>query len=109
VHWPTSARHGSLVVKELDDPASRRLAIVVDLRGPADAAEAAASRAAGLANRALREGLVVVMATAEDGGGRVTAAKTRLDVSRRLARAVASAPPDGPFPHGAEIVRVMPT
>jgi uncharacterized protein (DUF58 family) len=109
VHWPTSARRGSLVVKELDDPASRRLAIVVDLRGAADAAEAAAARAAGLANRALREGLAVVMATAEDGRGRVAAAKTRLDVSRRLARAIAAPPPDGPFPHGAEIVRVTPT
>jgi uncharacterized protein (DUF58 family) len=109
VHWPSSARRGSLVVKELDDPASRRLAIVVDLRGAADAAEAAASRAAGLANRALREGLAVVLATAEVGGGRVAAVKTRVDVSRRLARAVAAAPPEGPFPHGAEIVRVTST
>jgi uncharacterized protein (DUF58 family) len=106
VHWPTSARHGSLVVKELDDPASRRLAIVVDLGGPADAAEAAASRAAGLANRALGEGLAVVLATAEVEGGRVAAVKTRVDVGRRLARAVATPPPEGPFPHGAEVVRV---
>jgi len=106
VHWPVSAHHGSLVVKELDDPASRRLAIVVDLRGDADAAEAAASRAAGLAVRALGEGLAVTMATAESDEGRVAAVKTRLDVSRRLAWAVASAPPEGPFPAGVEIVRV---
>jgi uncharacterized protein (DUF58 family) len=106
VHWPTSARHGSLVVKELDDPASRRLVIVVDLGGDHDKAEAAASRAAGLAVRALREGLSVVLATAEHGSGRVAAVKTRLDVSRRLARAVAAPPPQGPFPHGTEIVRV---
>ena len=109
VHWPTSARHGSLVVKELDDPASRRLAIVVDLRGDADAAEAAASRAAGLADRALREGLAVVMATAELDGGRLAAVKTRADVSRRLARAVAEPPPDGPFAHETQIVRVAGT
>jgi uncharacterized protein (DUF58 family) len=107
VHWPTSARHGSLVVKELDDPASRRVAIVVDLRGDADAAEAAASRAAGLATRALREGLAVVLATAEEGGGRLAAVKTRLDVSRRLARAIAAPPAEGPFPPGTEVVRVM--
>lgn len=106
VHWPVSARHGSLVVKELDDPASRRLAIVVDLRGAGDAGEAAASRAAGLAVRALREGLVVTIATAEAGEGRVAAVKTRVDVSRRLARAVASAPPEGPFAPGTEIVRI---
>jgi uncharacterized protein (DUF58 family) len=106
VHWPTSARRGSLAVKELDDPASRRLAVVVDLRGDPDAAEAAASRAAGLATRALREGLAVVMATAEDDGGRLAAVKTRLDVSRRLARAVAAPPSEGPFPPGTEVVRV---
>jgi len=106
VHWPVSAHHGSLVVKELEDPASHRLAIVVDLRGDADAAEAAASRAAGIGIRALREGFAVTMATAEDEGGRVAAVKTRLDVSRRLARAIATAPPDGPFPPGTEVVRV---
>jgi uncharacterized protein (DUF58 family) len=106
VHWPSSARHGSLMVKQLDDPASRRLAIVVDLRGAFDAAEAAASRAAGLANRALQEGLAVVVATAETGGQRVAAVKTRLDVSRRLARAIAAPPPQGPFPSGTEVVRV---
>jgi uncharacterized protein (DUF58 family) len=106
VHWPVSARHGSLVVKELDDPASRRLVIVVDLRGEDDAAEDAASRAAGLAVRALREGLAVTMATAEVGETRTAAVKTRLDVSRRLARTVAGAPPEGPFPPGVEVVRV---
>jgi uncharacterized protein (DUF58 family) len=129
VHWPVSAHHGSLVVKELEDPASHRLAIVVDLRPPqplqdsnggpqtgttgtnletwrGSEVEAAASRAAGLAIRALREGFAVTMATAEDDGGRVTAVKTRLDVSRRLARAVDAAPPDGPFPPGTEVVRV---
>jgi len=111
VHWPVSARHGSLVVKELEDPASRRLAIVVDLRGPgggetAEAAEAAASHAAGLAVLALRAGFAVTMATAESDGGRVAAVKTRIDVSRRLARAVAAEPPEGPFPPSTEVVRV---
>ena len=132
VHWPVSAHHGSLVVKELEDPASHRLAIVVDLTPPQQPLqdskrepdpgtsgtnlqpwrgleeEAAAARAAGLAVRALREGFAVTMATVEDGGGRVAAVKTRLDVSRRLARAVAGAPPDGPFPVGTEVVRVTP-
>jgi len=105
VHWPVTARHGSLVVKELDDPASRRLAIVVDLRGDAVAAEHAASRAAGLAVRALRHGMAVTMATAEPGEGRVAAVKTRLDVSRRLARAVDLPPPEDHFPEGA-VVRI---
>jgi len=132
VHWPVSAHHGSLVVKELEDPASHRLAIVVDLRPPKplqnsndapqtgtrganletwrgfEEGEAAASRAAGIAIRALREGFAVTLATAEDGGARLAAVKTRTDVSRRLARAVAGAPPDGPFPNGTEVVRVTP-
>ena len=109
VHWPLSARHGSLVVKELDDPASRRFVILVDLRGDGDGAERAAERAAGLAGRALREGLVVSMATAERSGGRVAAVKTRIDVSRRLARAVDGEPPHGPFPDGAQVVYVTAT
>jgi hypothetical protein len=46
------------------------------------------------------------MATAEEGEGRVAAVKTRLEVSRRLARAVALAPPAGPFPVGAEVVYI---
>lgn len=154
VHWPVSARHGSLVVKELEDPASHRLAIVVDLRprtpiplqdsndapqtgtsganletwrgpergverggverggvergGVERGVEGAACRAAGIAIRALREGFAVTMATAEEAGGRVAPVKTRLDVSRRLARAIAGDPPDGPFPPGTEVVRVTP-
>ncbi|MCO5307460.1 MAG: DUF58 domain-containing protein [Microthrixaceae bacterium] len=34
VHWPTSARVGSLVVREMEPPADRAVAVVVDL-GPA--------------------------------------------------------------------------
>ena len=34
VHWPSTARTGSLVVRELEPPAAKGLAIVVDLRAP---------------------------------------------------------------------------
>lgn len=38
VHWPTSARVGSLVVRELEPPVATGLAIVVDLNAPVRAA-----------------------------------------------------------------------
>jgi len=34
VHWPTSARRGTLVVREHDPPANEGVALVVDLTGP---------------------------------------------------------------------------
>lgn len=48
VHWPTTARVGSLVVRELEPPVATGLAIVVDLSPPlratVDRVEAAATR-----------------------------------------------------------------
>ncbi|MDP9070443.1 MAG: DUF58 domain-containing protein, partial [Actinomycetota bacterium] len=107
VHWPATARTGAVVVKDLEAPADRVLVIAVDLRGPdEEAVEAAASRAAGLAGAALRSGVPVVLLTAEADGGRVGPVATATEVGRRLARAVVGAPPEGPVPAGATIVRV---
>lgn len=106
VHWPATARAGGLVVKELEDPDLPRLAIVVDLRGGGEAAEEAASRAAGLAGVALRDGVPVTMLTAERGGPLAGPVATSVEVGRRLARAVAGEPPDGPVPEGAVVVRI---
>lgn len=109
VHWPATARTGAVVVKELEVPSRPAVAVVVDLRGGDDGAvEAAASRAAGLAGRALQAGGPVLLLTAEAGGGRVGPVRTHTEVGRRLARAVVGAPPDGPVPPGAAVVRVRP-
>jgi uncharacterized protein (DUF58 family) len=94
VHWPASARHGHLVVKELDEPAAPRLLMVVDLRPGGTAGEAAASRAAWYALEAMARGYVLTMMT-EEPQRPVTApvGSPRL-AGRRLAVAVAA--PAGP-------------
>jgi uncharacterized protein (DUF58 family) len=104
VHWPTSARRGELVVREQEPAVVPGVAIVVDLRGAPDDVEAAASRAAGIANATLAAGGRVVLATAEAGGANAAPVRDRRAVGRRLAAAVAGIPPLAP--HGWPIVEV---
>jgi uncharacterized protein (DUF58 family) len=106
VHWPATAHWGDLMVKELETSDAPRLVIVVDLRGPETAAELAASRAAGLARAAFRARLTVGMLTAERRGPVAGEVAGAADAGRRLARAVAGAPTDGPLPPGAAVVWV---
>ena len=105
VHWPTSARTGELAVRELEPPAIDGIAIAVDLRGPDAAAEAAASRAAGLGRAALRSGAHVVLLTCEASGPVVAPVAGPLELGRRLARSVPGAPP--PAPDGWPTTTVM--
>ncbi len=106
VHWPATARWGHLMVKEMEDPEVPRVAIVVDLSRGGARAEEAASRAAGLAEAVLYQGVPVTLITAERVGPVVGEVTSSLEVGRRLARAVGGAPPDGPVPAGAVMVRV---
>ena len=106
VHWPATARTGTLMVKELDAPHRPGLVLVVDLRGGGAAAETAAGRAAGIANAALAAGAPVTLCTSEAGGpvgGRVD---SPVEVSRRLARAVAGPPAEVAVAPGTAVVRV---
>lgn len=109
VHWPATARTGTVMVRELEGPQRPRLLIVVDLRGQvananADAdVEVAASRAAGLAIAALADGTLVDLATVEPGTTRHGPVRSPIEVGRRLARAVPGAPAPGPMPAGSEI------
>jgi uncharacterized protein (DUF58 family) len=93
VHWPTSARRGELVVREQEPAVVSGVAVVVDLRGPTAAAEAAASRGAGIANATLAAGGRVVLATIEPEGAVVAPVRDRRAVGRRLAAAVPGIPP----------------
>lgn len=102
VHWPSTARTGSLVVRELEPPAARGIAIVVDLGMPGETddelVERCAARAAGAAHQALDAGARVVMCTAEAGGPVIAESPDELTVRRRLALAVPgrpAAPPSG--------------
>jgi uncharacterized protein (DUF58 family) len=93
VHWPATARLGAVMVKEFEQPERPHLELVVDLRGPAPAAEDAAERAMGVLCDALAQGIDVTLSTAEAGGPRRALVTSRLDGGRRLARATA-----GPLP-----------
>lgn len=123
VHWPSTARIGALVVRELEPPAARGLAIVVDLTarpasgggpvvGAADrglesgsddvasvdavSVDLAAARAAGAAESARAKGARVVLCTVEATGPVVAEAPDDLAVQRRLALAIEGAPPAPP-------------
>lgn len=106
VHWPATARWGDLMVKEMEDPEVPRVAVIVDLRHGGERAEKAASRAAGLAEALLDQGVAVTLLTAERTGPVVGEVASSLEVGRRLARAVGGAPAEGPLPAGAVLVHM---
>jgi uncharacterized protein (DUF58 family) len=104
VHWPATARTGAVMVREYEGPRRPHVILVVDLRGPDP--EAVASRAAGMADDALRAGARVELATAEVDGPRLGDVPSPLHAGRRLARAVVGPPAQGPFPGGAVVHRL---
>jgi len=92
VHWPSSARVGSLVVREFEPPRPVGQAVVVDLRELGPDTERAAAYALGAAIAVLRGGGALIMATCEASGPVVGHVRTPLDAGRRLARAVPGPP-----------------
>ncbi len=107
VHWPATAHAGSLMVRETERPAEEP--VVVEALLPADpvAAEAACERAKGTACAWLARGRTVVLVTDEPGCRVRAPVRDRVEVGRRLARAVgpgggASRPGrEGKAPEGA--------
>ena len=92
VHWPTTARRGDLVVKEIEEPGAPRLVVSLDLGGGGAAGETAAARAAWYAYEAMRRGYEVVLATAEATGPVTARMGPPTDVNQQLARAVRGTP-----------------
>jgi uncharacterized protein (DUF58 family) len=88
VHWPVTSHAGSLMVRESerqrDDP------VTVDLVLPADPdrAEAEAERTMAEIGAELEAGREVVLGTDEAGGHVTRFVRDRIDLGRRLARAV---------------------
>jgi uncharacterized protein (DUF58 family) len=98
VHWRSTARRGELMVRELESAQLLRganLQVRVTLAEDADRADATASHAAGLAIAALDAGLTVTLLTCEAEGPRTGEVRTRREVGRRLAAAVAGVPSAG--------------
>jgi len=109
VHWPSSARRGDLVVKEVEEPGAPRLVVALDLGGGGAAGEAAAARAAWYAYEGLRRGYEVVLATAETTGPVTVRMGPPTDVNQRLARAARGRPrPPSGAPARAAVVTVTP-
>jgi uncharacterized protein (DUF58 family) len=107
VHWPATARWGEVMVKELEDLATQEFVVAVDLRGDPDRTEEAASYAAGLAGAGLRAGVPVSLLTAEESGPRAGRVTSLVHIGRRLARAVATAPPPEPSGTRGTVIRVV--
>jgi uncharacterized protein (DUF58 family) len=105
VHWPTSARRGSLVVREHEPPPALGVALVVDLSGSAEDAENAASRAAGIGRATLAAGGAVWCCTHEADGPVSAPVANARDLGRRLARAEPGDPGVAPDGWSIEVVR----
>lgn len=104
VHWPTSARRGTLVVRDHEPPSAFGIAIVVDLNGTPDEAEAAASRAAGIGRATFAAGGAVWCCTSEAGGPVSASVVDDRELGRRLARADRGAPGAPPSGWPVEVV-----
>ncbi len=124
VHWPSTAHTGTLVVRELEPPADRAVAVVVDLgvaAGGPDGVdvmpttslqpdelpvENAVARAAAAVATLRARGVRVLLCTAEPA---VTVEEVGDDgtAMTRLARATTGAP--GAVPPGWSVIRFAPT
>ncbi|MEO6988909.1 MAG: DUF58 domain-containing protein [Aquihabitans sp.] len=105
VHWPSTARTGQLVVRELDTPAPIRQAVVLDLTDLGKETERAAAYALGACLAVLTAGGQLVVATHEAATGPVVGIVGHpVDAGRRVARAVAG--PPGEAPAGWPVVEI---
>lgn len=108
VHWPATAHHGRLMVKELDDPAGDELAVVLDARASGDVGvapdssfELAVAAADALVARAFADARSVRLVVA-GGEGEPASATERTAVRKLLARAR----PAGERPPGELVSRL---
>jgi uncharacterized protein (DUF58 family)/transglutaminase-like putative cysteine protease len=108
VHWPATAHHGRLMVKELDDPAGDELAVVLDARTSADVGtspdssfELAVAAAGQLVAQAHADGRHVRLIVAGPDGAPASAGEGT--AARRL---LATVRPDGERSPGELLARL---
>ena len=90
VHWRLTARHGELVVRDLEEHRVPRLAIWIDSATDADTLDDVCSAAASIASSASATGVGVRLAAATPQGPTVVSRSSTLALHRWLARVVAS-------------------
>ncbi len=103
VHWPSTARHGTLIVREFEREEPRRLAIMLDTwadsapEDPETALDLACAVAASVGVHALARGASVGLAAGRDGRVETVASASRGELLTGLAaaRAQGGVPLDG--------------
>ncbi|MBX3313120.1 MAG: DUF58 domain-containing protein [Actinobacteria bacterium] len=96
VHWPSTARTGALVVRELEPPAPQGQAVVLDLTDLGERADEAAAYALGACAAVLGAGGALVLCTHDLLDGPVaTEVRSLLAARRRIAAAI-TGPPGAP-------------
>jgi len=88
VHWRLTARHGELVVRDLEEHRVPRLAIWIDTHTDADTLDDICSAAASIVGSASATGVGVRLAAATAEGPSVVSRANTLTLQRRLARVV---------------------
>jgi hypothetical protein len=88
VHWPATAHHAELMVRDMEGPTAEPVTITVTLPREPDLAEQVAEQALGTVVALLEQGTSVILATTETDGSRIGPVADRRSTARRLARAV---------------------
>jgi uncharacterized protein (DUF58 family) len=90
VHWPSTARHGSLIVREFEEETTRRLALIVDTSNDLGTEwtplDRCCSAAASIAMAALTEGHGARLIAARDGATDILARADERELLDWLAR-----------------------
>ena len=96
VHWPATSHTGMLMVRERERQTEEPVVIEVTLPPDPAEAEAESERVMAVVNRCLGRGQPVVLGTLEVDGRCLRQVRDRVDLGRRLARAVAPPVADAP-------------
>lgn len=88
IHWAATAKHGDLLVKQLEPPVARRLVVVAELSGGPYQQDDIAGRALGVVVRGLRSGVAVELWTRNLQGVDRSSVDSPIHAGRLLASAV---------------------
>ena len=88
VHWPATSHTGTLMVSETEIPTDSPVVVDVTLSPDPDAAEREAERVMSMVAGYLTRGVPVMMSSFEPGGRTFRLVPDRIELGRRLARAI---------------------